>query len=114
MVAPSYAAAAPAAPRSLARRVEAVLGRDWMAAWLFFAPTFVLLFVLIAWPFAQGLYIGFTRTIGSSLFIGPFIGLKNYTDLLSDPQYWASLRLTLTFTFLVEIFKPTLGVIAAL
>src|SRR5262249_27924479 len=67
-----------------------------------------------AWPFGQGLYIGFTKTIGSSLFIGPFVGLKNYVDLLSDPQYWASLRITLTFTFLTEIFKPMLGVIAAL
>jgi len=114
MVARSVASAAPAAPRSLAKRAEAVFGRDWMAAWLFFGPTFLLLFVLIAWPFAQGLYIGFTRTIGSSLFIGPFIGLKNYTDLFTDPQYWASLRLTVTFTFLTEIFKPTLGVIAAL
>jgi multiple sugar transport system permease protein len=114
MVARSYAAAAPAARRSLQKRVESVLGRDWLTAWLFFGPTFLLLFALIAWPFAQGLYIGFTRTIGSSLFIGPFIGLKNYVDLLGDPQYWASLRLTVTFTFLAEVFKPTLGVVAAL
>src|SRR5262249_43966882 len=114
MVARTYEGVALAAPRNLRKRAEATLGRDWIAAWLFFAPTFLLLFALIAWPFGQGLYIGFTKTIGSSLFIGPFVGLKNYLDLLSHPQYWASLRIPLTFTFLTEIFKPMLGVIAAL
>ncbi|HEY3082438.1 MAG TPA: ABC transporter permease subunit [Chloroflexota bacterium] len=109
-----YAVAAPGSRRGLKKRLDRALGRDWLTAWAFFAPTFVLLFVLVAWPFGQGLYIGFTRTIGTSLNIGPFVGLWNYTELWTDPAYWFSLRLTVTFTFLTEIFKPTLGVIAAL
>src|SRR2546422_6870573 len=100
--------------RALRKRVERVLGRDWMAAWLFFAPTGILLFAIIAWPFAQGVYVGFTKTIGSSVQVGPWIGLKNYTDLLGDKQFWFSLGLTVKYTLLVELFKPPLGVIAAL
>ncbi|TAK25390.1 MAG: ABC transporter permease subunit [Chloroflexota bacterium] len=100
--------------RSLPRRLEALLGRDWLTAWLFFAPTLILLFALIGWPFVQGFYMGFTKTIGSSLTIGPFIGFKNYIDLFTDPEYWFSLQLTVTFTLLTEIFKPLLGIVAAL
>jgi multiple sugar transport system permease protein len=100
--------------QSTARRLQSILGRDWIAAWLFYAPTAFLLLLLVAWPIGQGIYMSFTKTIGSSLQIGPFIGLKNYTDLLSDNEFWFSLGLTLKFTVLAEIFKPTLGVLAAL
>jgi multiple sugar transport system permease protein len=103
------------APRpGLARRLERTLGRDWVAAWAFFAPTFLLLFVLVGWPFVQGFYIGFTRTLGSSLTVGPFIGLQNYAALPNDPAYLFSLLLTVKYTAIVEVFKPTLGVVAAL
>jgi multiple sugar transport system permease protein len=100
--------------RSLAKRLELALGRDWIPAWLFYAPTAFLLLLLVAWPMAQGFYLSFTRTIGSSLQVGPFVGLQNYTDLLSDSAFWFSLLLTLKFTVLAEIFKPVLGVLAAL
>src|SRR5262245_31416765 len=107
--------AAAASPRpSLARRLERTLGRDWVAAWAFFAPTFLLLFVLVCWPFLQGFYIGFTRTIGTSLRIGPFVGLQNYAALYTDSAYIYSLLLTVKYVTLTELFKPTLGVIAAL
>ena len=100
--------------RSLERRLARVLGPDWLSAWLFYAPTLILLFALVGWPFAQGFYMSFTRTLGSSVAIGPWIGLKNYTDLLKDPDYWTSLVLTVKFTLLAEVFKPLLGIIAAL
>jgi multiple sugar transport system permease protein len=100
--------------RSLEKRLGRVLGPDWLSAWMFYAPTFILLFALVGYPFVQGFYIGFTKTLGSSVTIGPWIGLKNYTDLLTDPVYWDSLFLTIKFTFLAELFKPALGIIAAL
>src|ERR1700737_5509209 len=100
--------------RSFAKRAGRVLGPDWVSAWLFFAPTAILLFALVGWPFVQGFYIGFTRTLGSSVTVGPWIGLQNYIDLLTDADYWDALLLTVKFTFLAELFKPTLGIIAAL
>jgi multiple sugar transport system permease protein len=112
----STAPAVAVAPRQrgVGKRLKKVLGPDWFAAWLFYAPTAFLLLLLVAWPMAQGIYMSFTKTIGSSLQLGPFIGLKNYTDLLSDAEFWFSLGLTLKFTVLAEIFKPPLGVLAAL
>jgi multiple sugar transport system permease protein len=108
------AGTAPPVERNFWTRSEAVLGRDWRAAWIMFAPTALLLFGLIAWPFVQGIYISMTRTIGSATEIGRFVGLQNYIDLLSDNEFWFSFWLTVKFTFLTELFKPTLGVIAAL
>src|SRR5215471_8813953 len=100
--------------RSFGKRLELTLGRDWKAAWAFYAPTAFLLLLLVAWPMVQGTYLSFTRTLGSSLQIGPFIGLQNYTDLISDAEFWAAVLLTLKFTILAELFKPALGVLAAL
>ena len=100
--------------RSFWRSTESVLGRDWRAAWLFFAPTMILLFLLDAWPFLQGVYVSFTRTIGSTLTIGPWVGLQNYITLLHDPDFLGALWLTVQFTFWSEIFKLFLGILAAL
>jgi multiple sugar transport system permease protein len=101
-------------PRSVGKRLEMSLGRDWKAAWAFYGPTAFLLILLVAWPIGQAIYMSFTKTLGSSLQIGPFVGLQNYINLLSDNEFWFSLFLTIKFTVLAEIFKPTLGVLAAL
>lgn len=100
--------------RGFRKRAEQLLGRDWIAAWVFYAPTAILLFALVGWPFVQGIYVGFTKTIGSTATIGPWIGLQNYIDLLHDRDFWYSLGITVKFTLLAEIFKPFLGVVAAL
>src|SRR5437870_4799184 len=106
MAAESYPLAAALPRRSLAKRLESPLGRDWTAAWLFFGPTALLLLALIGWPVVQGLYMSFTKTIGTSLTIGPFTGLKNYVDLVESHEFWFSFLLTIKFTVLAEIFKP--------
>lgn len=93
---------------------ERVLGRDWRSAWLFFAPTMILLFLLDGWPFFQAIYVSFTHTIGNTLNIGPFIGLQNYISLINDVSFRSSLGLTIKFTFWSEVFKLTLGITAAL
>src|SRR5215475_8472302 len=101
----STSAVAVAQPRrSVGKRLEMALGRDWKVAWLFYAPTGFLLLLLVAWPMVQGTYLSFTRTLGSSLQVGPFIGLQNYIDLVSDAEFWASIFLTLRFTLLAELF----------
>ncbi|MGH2461427.1 MAG: ABC transporter permease subunit, partial [Chloroflexota bacterium] len=96
------------------KRSDQVLGKDWRIAWVFFLPTFILLFLMVGWPFVEGLYISFTDTIGSTVAIGPFVGLKNYIAVIHDPDFWTSFWITIQFTFWAEIFKPILGIIAAL
>src|SRR5215471_4102396 len=86
--------------RSFGKRLELTLGRDWKAAWAFYAPTAFLLLLLVAWPMGQGIYLSFTKTLGSSLQIGPFVGLQNYINLVTDSEFWFSLFLTLKFTVL--------------
>lgn len=101
-------------PRGFWKGAERVLGRDWRAAWIFFAPTIVLLFLLDAWPFFTAIYVSFTHTIGNTLNIGPFVGLENYASIFQDNDYRGALWLTVKFTFWTEVFKLTLGISAAL
>ena len=108
------AIAAGAPRRGLGRDFEHALGRDWAAAWLFYLPTFILLFGLIGYPFFQGIYIGFTKTLGSTNTIGPWVGLQNYTRLIQDRDFRLALGVTIKYVVLAEIFKPLLGVIGAL
>ena len=101
-------------PRGFWKGTERVLGRDWKAAWVFFAPTVVLLFLLDGWPFFTAIYVSFTHTIGNTLNIGPFVGLQNYVAVIQDKDFRDALGLTIKFTFWTEIFKLTLGISAAL
>src|SRR3954463_8341399 len=77
----------------LARR-EARWGLIFISPWLigFIAFTFL--------PMVATLLFSFTNVSLTQASDLAFVGLKNYQDLLADPQVWASLRVTLTFAAL--------------
>src|SRR5688572_28228603 len=97
---------------SLNKRLKAVLGPDWQAAYIFILPAVILLAVVVGYPFLYAFYVGFTRT--TSLEVGPFIGLDNYTRLWTDRQFITSVWITVTYTFWTVLFKFIVGMIAAL
>ena len=43
-----------------------------------------------------------------------FVGFQNYLDLLHDPIFWISLRITFVFNFLINPFQITISLIVAL
>lgn len=94
---------------ALARRL---LGRDWLLAWLFIAPALLVVAVVVVYPFLDSVWLSFTeRHIGSVLV---FVGLKNYTSLWGDSFFRNAVKNTIVFTVYSEVFKITLGMIAAL
>ena len=94
------------------KRLKLILGADWKEAYLFLLPTVALLGLVIAYPFANAFYLGFTRT--TSLETGPWVGLLNYELLYKDRFFWDSVRITVTYTFSAVVFKFIVGMIAAL
>jgi multiple sugar transport system permease protein len=87
------------APRAVTARVTAgqrVHAPRW--GWLFSTPFFILYLLFLLWPI-----IAAART---SLFDESLVGhtawrgLKNYTELLGDAQWWAAMWHTLLFTLL--------------
>jgi len=84
-------------------RREALWGLLFISPWLIGFVLFTLL------PTLATLVFSFTNfSLSSSAPFG-FVGLKNYQDMLLDPQMWDSLRVTFTFAVLwlpVTIIVP--------
>jgi multiple sugar transport system permease protein len=97
---------------SLHKRLKILLGPDWLAAYLFFLPAAILLAGVIGYPFVYAFFLSFTRT--TSLEVGPFIGLDNYTRLWSDSSFITSVWITVKYTFFAVLFKFIVGMVAAL
>ena len=81
--------------------------------WLFIAPLLLLLAVFILYPVVMNLYYGFTAWKGFGQ--EHWIGLDNYTKMLSDPKFWTSISNTaLLLLFIPFSTMLTLGVAAML
>jgi len=91
---------------------QRALGRDWPIAWMFMLPTVALLFGLIGYPFLRGAWLSVVNTVGTRE--GPFVGLLNFQNLFADDFFKRSIAVSLTFTFWSEIFKFSIGLMAAL
>ena len=95
----------------LSRRLKILLGQDWNVAWLFMIPTILLMGGVIAFPFLRAVYESFTNT--TTLDVGPWVGLKNYTQLFADKFFLHSLVVTAQFTFWSIVFKVIVGTFAS-
>ncbi len=91
-------------------------------AWVFLAPTLVLLLAVAGWPLARTIYFGFTDASLADLDQFSFIGLENYLvrygdrwyGLLADPLWWRATWNTLVFCVVSVALQTVLGVITAL
>lgn len=70
--------------------------RITMWGWLLIAPTFIGLMVLNVIPLIESLVMSFQEvsTFGTS----HFVGLDNYRQMFSDPEFWRSLGNTMFYT----------------
>src|SRR5919204_6493286 len=103
---------APAAARGWFRASQRLLGRDYPVGWLFFLPAALLLFGLIGYPFVRALYLSVYNVVGVRQ--GAFVGLANYAAVWADDFFVRAVATTVTFTFWSEVFKFSLGLLAAL
>ncbi|MEV0391099.1 sugar ABC transporter permease [Nonomuraea sp. NPDC050643] len=77
--------------------------------WLFLAPTVLLCGAFTLYPII-GSYV-YSLTDWNGFDASPsFIGVANYREVLADPMFWSSFRLTLTFM----VFAVPLQVLATL
>ncbi|HEX4214340.1 MAG TPA: sugar ABC transporter permease [Candidatus Dormibacteraeota bacterium] len=78
--------------------------------WLFIGPLCVGLLVFTVVPIAWGFLLSFSRARGS-IALGTWVGLSNYANLLSDPQFRGALATIVVFAvFIVPVtFCISLG-----
>lgn len=80
------------------------------AFWVFMAPTLLGLFVFTLIPIFWGFLLSLSHA-QNSIHVGHFIGLRNYTDLLTDSEFLRSLWTIVVFaSFIVPLnFALSLG-----
>ena len=84
-----------------------------IAGWVLSAPLLVLLATLLIWPVYLGVKTSFTHDVLSEFTVYG-AGLENYKNLLSEPNFWRSLRFTLIFAFVATTIELILGFSIAL
>ena len=88
--------------------MSAASRREENWGWIMVAPTIIGLFVLNIWPFIQTIYTSFCEHEGFGHY--KFIGIQNYIDMFSDPDFWKATWNTVWFCFLTV----PVGIILAL
>jgi arabinogalactan oligomer/maltooligosaccharide transport system permease protein len=114
-------------------RVKDAASKHWYA-WAMVLPVVIVLGVIVLYPLARGVYISFTnlteanqaaeictKTLGGGQTCEPnpkqveFVGLKNYTDILTGERgrFWEQFVNTMVWTTACVFFHYTLGLALA-
>ena len=79
------------------------------------APTALVMLAIFGIPLLFSLFLSTQGwSIEESLFAGRFVGLNNYSDLLDDPHFVASVFLTLAYTAITVAAEMLIGLGVAL
>jgi multiple sugar transport system permease protein len=84
---------------------------------LMVAPSMVLIAIVAVWPIIYAIWLSLheysVRVAGLSRWAGP-LGLRNYQNALSNPEWWAALEHTLIFTVVSVALELVIGLGMAL
>jgi multiple sugar transport system permease protein len=94
-------------PSSKSSFLRDLLERERSLGILLMAPGACLLILFMAYPFFLGIWLSLTDSrIGQ---MGDFIGLRNFSDLLTDSIFHQTARNTLIYALVTVPFKAMLG-----
>jgi trehalose/maltose transport system permease protein len=96
------------------RRAAGLQAHRVRAAWLFLLPTLAVLAAVAGWPLLRTVVLGFTDARLSDLGTARWVGLDNFALVLTDPDWWRSVRNTLVFTVVSVSLELVLGMGIAL
>ena len=84
------------------------------SAWLFLAPSLVVLALVAGWPLLRTFWFALTDANLSDLSRARFVGLENFKELLTDDRWWQSVWTTFRFAFISVALETALGLMIAL
>jgi multiple sugar transport system permease protein len=100
----------PAGPRGGAGRQRSHGLSDRMIAWLFIAPTILLLLVVNIFPLIWSIQLSFTNFKANRAVQGiQNVGILNYINILHDEEIWSALQITAHFLFWTILLQVLLG-----
>jgi N,N'-diacetylchitobiose transport system permease protein len=109
------AGTSPPAPPRASRERRAGLGEKTIP-YLLLAPAVIVMLALLVWPAIQVVGISFRKLDLGELVRGEvvWVGLDNYTAILSDPGFWTITLRTVLFTAAVVAATVASGLLVAL
>ncbi len=84
------------------------------AALALVAPLLVFLAIMLGYPLVSNLVSSLTSFTLRTLRTPEFVGIRNYTETLSDPQFYEALWFTLRFALSCTLLEVVLGLCMAL
>jgi trehalose/maltose transport system permease protein len=91
-----------------------VVGARVRTAWIFLAPVLVTIAAVAGWPLARTIWFSLTDARLDTLDDYGFIGLENYSWLVTDPDWWIAVRNTFVFAAASVTLETLLGIVIAL
>src|SRR5579863_2370967 len=92
----------------VAKRVRGLSDRG--IAWLFVTPTIALLLAINIFPLIWMIRLSFTNlNLSMSYLPLRFVGLDNYTDILSDEDLWVRMQTTAQFVISTVVLEVVIG-----
>jgi multiple sugar transport system permease protein len=85
--------------------------RESRSGYLFAMPAGLLVISLVIYPLTYGIFISFFKT--DLIANWKFVGLRYYHQILSNSDFFASLRISATFAFLVVLGNLSIGLLLA-
>lgn len=101
-------------PSSLGLRLRWTRLLKHSTPYLFILPTILTLLAILVYPMVNSLVYSFQSFNLLRPDAQSFVGLDNYARLLSSPQFWKSLRVTLIFTIIGVSLEFIFGMALAL
>ena len=82
--------------------------------WLLCAPAVIVMIAVTAYPIIYAIYLSLQRYDLRFPSQAKFVGLSNYTAVLSSPYWWRAVEITLIITVISVIIEFVLGMLLAL
>jgi multiple sugar transport system permease protein len=97
-----------ATPQGLARRIRGL--SDRAIAWIFIAPTILLLLAINIFPLVWTVYLSFTNYQADRKNAEvKWVGLRNYERILTDADTWANMQTTAHFLIWTIVLQVAIG-----
>ncbi len=106
---PTDAIEAPKGAGGRRRRVR----RTELMVYIFLLPTIVLYGLFTVYPVIGSYWYSFLDWNGFDA-VKTWVGLANYAEILADPMFWNSFRITVTFTLMAVPIKVFLALLLAI
>ncbi len=98
----------PSAQTSGARTIQRQMSDRRIVLW-FILPTIILLIVMNIFPLIYSLYLSFTNYSVIADKPPQWIGIQNYTTLLSDKSFWTAFATTGRYALLTVVLQTVIG-----